>query len=92
MDKKEVQFLRTRDYVLLQQLGRGACGSTVVLRDEFLQQDFVCKKYSPLEGLDKAVLFQIFCEKLNCYTSVIIRMWCEFLIITLTLKNLWATS
>jgi eukaryotic-like serine/threonine-protein kinase len=65
MDKKEIQFLRTRDYVLLEELGRGSCGSTVVLRDEFLQQDFVCKKYSPAEGLDRDELFKNFLREIK---------------------------
>jgi eukaryotic-like serine/threonine-protein kinase len=65
MDKKEIQFLRTRDYVLLKELGRGACGSTVLLRDEFLEQDFVCKKYAPLEGLDKTTLFKNFLREIK---------------------------
>jgi eukaryotic-like serine/threonine-protein kinase len=65
MEKKEIQFLRTRDYVLLGELGRGACGSTVLLRDEFLNQDFVCKKYSPLEGLDRQDLFKNFLREIK---------------------------
>lgn len=65
MDKKEIQFLRTRDYVLLKELGRGACGSTVLLRDEFLEQDFVCKKYAPLERLDKSALFKNFLREIK---------------------------
>jgi eukaryotic-like serine/threonine-protein kinase len=65
MDKKEIQFIRTRDYVLLKELGSGACGSTVLLRDEFLEQDFVCKKYSPMEGLDKAGLFKNFLREIK---------------------------
>ncbi len=65
MDKKEIQFLRTRDYVLVEELGRGSCGSTVVLRDEFLQQDFVCKKYSPVEGLDWNALFHNFLREIK---------------------------
>ena len=65
MDKKEIQFIRTRDYVLVRELGRGACGNTVLLRDEFLEQDFVCKKYAPLEGLDKEVLFKNFLREIK---------------------------
>jgi eukaryotic-like serine/threonine-protein kinase len=65
MDKREIQFIRTRDYVLLKELGRGACGSTVLIRDEFLEQDFVCKKYSPLEGLDKELLFKNFLREIK---------------------------
>jgi eukaryotic-like serine/threonine-protein kinase len=65
MDKKEIQFIRTRDYLFLEELGSGACGSTVLLRDEFLEQDFVCKKYSPMQGLDKAALFKSFLREIK---------------------------
>ena len=57
IDTKLVTFLRRKDYVLVKELGQGACGRTVLLRDELLDQDFVCKKYSPLPGLDRDALF-----------------------------------
>ena len=60
-----VEFLRRKDYVLVKELGQGACGRTVLLRDEFLDQDFVCKKYSPLEGLDRQALFQNFVREIK---------------------------
>ena len=60
IDTKLTTFLRHKDYVLIKELGQGACGQTVLLRDELLDQDFVCKKYSPLQGLDRSALFQNF--------------------------------
>jgi serine/threonine-protein kinase len=65
MDPNIVHFLRTRDYVFVKELGRGACGRTVLLRDDVLSQFFVCKKYSPLEGLDRQVLFQNFLREIK---------------------------
>lgn len=55
-----VQFLRTRDYTWVRELGQGATGRTVLLLDDVLDEHFVCKKYSPLEGLDKELLFENF--------------------------------
>lgn len=55
-----VQFLRARDYVWVKELGRGATGRTALLRDDMLNTQFVVKKYSPLEGLDKEQLFENF--------------------------------
>lgn len=60
-----VEFLRRRDYVLVKELGQGACGRTVLLHDELLDQNFVCKKYSPLEGLDRQALFQNFVREIK---------------------------
>lgn len=58
--EKIVHFLRKRDYVLVRELGRGACGKTVLLKDDQLDRLFVCKKYSPLPGLDRPNYFQNF--------------------------------
>ena len=60
-----VHFLRARDYTFVKELGRGACGRTVLLHDEVLDRFFVCKKYSPLEGLDRQVLFQNFVREIK---------------------------
>lgn len=65
MEEKIVHFLRNKDYVFERELGRGACGKTVLLRDEVLNQYFVCKKYSPLEGLDRQSLFQNFLREIK---------------------------
>lgn len=62
---KLVTFLRRRDYTFLQELGQGACGRTVLLRDETLEQNFVCKKYSPIEGLDREGLFKNFVREIK---------------------------
>ena len=62
---KLVTFLRRRDYTFVRELGQGACGRTVLLRDETLEQNFVCKKYSPLEGLDREGLFRNFVREIK---------------------------
>ena len=62
---KFVTFLRRRDYVFVKELGQGACGQTVLLRDDLLDQNFVCKKYSPLPGLDRSALFQNFVREIK---------------------------
>jgi serine/threonine-protein kinase len=48
MDEKLVKFVRQKDYVLIKELGAGACGQTVLLRDDTIDTLFVCKKYAPL--------------------------------------------
>lgn len=65
MEQQIVHFLRTRDYQFVKELGSGACGRTVLLRDEVLDQFFVCKKYSPQEGLDKQALYQNFLREIK---------------------------
>jgi eukaryotic-like serine/threonine-protein kinase len=65
MEEKIIQFVRSRDYVLVQELGQGACGRTVLPRDDQLGQMFVCKKYSPLPGLDKPTYYQNFVREIK---------------------------
>ncbi|MFH1498894.1 MAG: protein kinase, partial [Verrucomicrobiota bacterium] len=43
----EVKFLRQKDYTLVRELGRGACGVTVLLNDPSIDHQLVCKKFAP---------------------------------------------
>ena len=45
-----VRLLRHRDYKYVRHLGYGACGETVLLRDDEIDEQFVCKKYCPSSG------------------------------------------
>lgn len=63
--EKKIQFVRRRDYVLVRELGQGACGRTVLLRDDQLGQMFVCKKYSPLPGLDRPTYYANFVREIQ---------------------------
>lgn len=63
-DRDVVQFLRKRDYRFVRELGGGACGRTVLLHDDMIDESFVCKKYTPylesrLEELFKAFTREI---------------------------------
>lgn len=60
MENKIVEFLRKRDYRLLEELGRGACGQTVLLYDDIINEQFVCKKYAPYYEEHKEQLFKNF--------------------------------
>jgi len=53
----EIKFVQQKDFLLIRELGEGATGKTVLLRDELLDEFFVCKKFSPIDGLDKSQLF-----------------------------------
>jgi serine/threonine-protein kinase len=60
-----VHFLRERDYILLKELGQGACGKTVLLDDDQIGQKFVCKKYSPYDESARASLFANFVREIR---------------------------
>lgn len=44
-----IQFIRQHDYVFVRELGQGACGRTVLLCDDLIDEHFVCKKYCPYD-------------------------------------------
>jgi hypothetical protein len=58
MDQNIVTFLRKKDYSLLRELGEGACGKTVLLRDDFMDEMFVCKKFIPQNDKNKSYLYK----------------------------------
>jgi eukaryotic-like serine/threonine-protein kinase len=70
MQEKLVEFLRKRDYILVRELGQGACGKTVLLRDDILNEDFVCKKYSPFSETHRQELFSNFVREIKLLHQV----------------------
>jgi len=55
-----VKFIRRRDYRFVKELGKGACGSTVLLFDDLINESFVCKKFVPYSESDRRRLFEKF--------------------------------
>ncbi len=44
-----VEFIRTKDFKFIKEIGQGGTGRTVLLEDELIDERFVCKKYSPYD-------------------------------------------
>lgn len=65
MTKKLVEFIRKRDYMLIKELGQGACGRTVLLHDDVIDEYFVCKKYSPINEQHQKELFENFVREIK---------------------------
>lgn len=55
-----VKFLRRRDFVYEKELGQGACGQTVLLRDDLIDEVFVCKKFVPYAESERKALYENF--------------------------------
>lgn len=55
-----IEFTRTKPFKLIEEIGSGAFGRTVLLRDEIIDESFVCKKYSPLSHEWKEDYFKNF--------------------------------
>jgi eukaryotic-like serine/threonine-protein kinase len=60
-----IKFLKSKDFLMLEELGRGACGKTVKLYDEVIKETFVCKKYEPFNGEQKEELFGNFIQEIK---------------------------
>jgi len=65
-----IQFLRRRDYVYVKPLGSGACGETVLIRDDQIDSLFVCKKYSPISESMRQELFKGFVREIKLLHDV----------------------
>ena len=65
-----VHFLRKKDYLFVQVLGQGACGQTVLLRDDLIGSNFVCKKYVPFSESHRQELFKNFLREIKLLHEV----------------------
>jgi len=65
MDKKIIEFIRKKDYELIEELGQGACGKTVLLNDTTINQKLVCKKYCPLNKKFREDFFKRFIDEIK---------------------------
>lgn len=70
MEPKRIVFQHGRGFVLKQELGRGACGVTVLLHDEAIDEHFVCKKYSPAQEAWREQLFAGFLREIKLMHAV----------------------
>lgn len=60
MNKNDIKFIRQKDFKFLKEIGQGALGKTILLKDEDLNVEFVCKKYKPISGISKEDYFKNF--------------------------------
>ena len=65
MAKEIVKFVRQKDYKYIKDIGRGATGITVLLKDELIDQLFICKKYQPAMGIDPTDYYSKFVNEIK---------------------------
>lgn len=70
MNKNIIEFVKKREYLLVKELGQGACGKTVLLKDDVINEFFVCKKYSPYYEEHKQELFSNFLREIKLLHDV----------------------
>ena len=60
-----ISFIRQRDFKFIKQLGQGACGLTILVKDEIIDESFVCKKYLPYTEIQRKELYARFLEEIK---------------------------
>lgn len=65
MENGVIEFLRTKDYKKIREIGQGGTGRTVLLLDEIIDEHFVCKKYSTYFEEDQKTYFQNFIAEIK---------------------------
>ena len=60
-----IQFLRSKDFKFIKEIGQGGLGRTVLLEDEIINERFVCKKYAPIYDEYKQVFFKNFKDEIK---------------------------
>ena len=61
-----IQFLKQKDYVMINSdFGGGSFGKTVLLRDPFIDELFVAKKYEPIYEEDKERFYKNFLDEIK---------------------------
>jgi serine/threonine-protein kinase len=78
-----IEFLRKRDYRLVRELGQGACGKTVLLHDDQIDENFVCKKYLPFSESNRQQLYSNFVREIKLLHQIqhpnVVRVFSYFL-------------
>lgn len=65
MENDVIEFLRKKDYKYVRDIGQGGTGRTILLLDEIIDEQFVCKKYSTYYEEDQKTYFQNFIEEIK---------------------------
>lgn len=60
-----IKFIRSKDFKYVKEIGQGGTGRTVLLYDEIIDENFVCKKYSPYNEEYKDEFFDNFVDEIK---------------------------
>lgn len=65
-----IEFIRKKDYRFIKNIGQGGTGEAKLLKDEIIDEYFVCKKYSPFYEVDKEKYFNYFIDEIKILHSL----------------------
>lgn len=60
-----ISFIKQKDYKFVKRLGNGSFGITILVKDETINETFVCKKYQPQFGIDKEKYYKNFLNEIK---------------------------
>lgn len=60
-----IKFIRQKDFLFKKELGKGACGETILIFDETIGEEFVCKKYAPYNEEFREEFYSRFCKEIK---------------------------
>ncbi len=65
MKSSAIRFLRKKDYKFIKEIGQGGTGKTILLKDEIIDEKFICKKYSPYCSEYQKLFFDNFKDEIK---------------------------
>jgi serine/threonine-protein kinase len=68
MSENVIEFLRKKDYKFIRYIGRGGTGLTVLLKDDLIDKESVCKKYLPAPGIEPKEYYENFLSEIKIQT------------------------
>lgn len=81
--EKEIIFIREKDFKFIRRLSDGGCATTLLIEDEYINEQFVCKKYQPEDLSRKQELFEKFVNEVKIlhklYHKNIVRIFNHYL-------------
>ena len=65
-----IEFLRTKNYLFVEEIGQGGTGKTILIKDDTINEVFVCKKYSPFYKEHQELYFKYFIDEIKLLHTV----------------------
>lgn len=64
-NKNTIRFIKSKDYTAIRYIGQGGTGKTILIKDETINEIFVCKKYSTFYPETQALYYDNFVNEIK---------------------------
>lgn len=65
MENNIIKFLKSKDYTAIRDIGQGGTGKTKLIKDETINETFVCKKYSTYYPEHQSLYYENFVNEIK---------------------------